>query len=175
MEFKFDTNKITQSKPLILILWIIGALIVLLFVFKAGESVGFRRASFSYRWGENYYRGIAGPPRGGMMRMMGDRGFMMSHGVAGMILQASTSTLIIRGMDGLEKTILINDKTVVARSRETLTPSDLKVDDWVLIVGAPTENGEIEAKLIRIVPAPAPASSSAEFFEKSVERLDDLL
>ena len=48
-----DFNKFFQSKPFKILAVGILALIVLLLVFKAGEFVGYRKARFSYKWGEN--------------------------------------------------------------------------------------------------------------------------
>lgn len=115
----------------------VGAVILLLLAFKAGELIGYRKALFSYRWGENYHRNF------------GD--FMMSaHGTAGTILKIDGSTLIVKGGDNVEKTILMSEKTTVTSRRETIKAGGLKVDDRVVIIGSPNEQGQIEAKFIRL-------------------------
>ena len=35
-----------------------------------------------------------------------------------------------------------------------LTIKDLKIDDFVVVIGTPDEQGQIEAKFIRIMPSP---------------------
>ena len=59
-----DFNKFFRSKTFKMVLLAIAALVVLLFVFKTGVFVGYRKAEYSYRWGENYHRNFAGPREG---------------------------------------------------------------------------------------------------------------
>ncbi|MBI2515116.1 hypothetical protein HYV91_02980 [Candidatus Wolfebacteria bacterium] len=140
---------------------VIGALIVLLFVFKAGEFVGYKKARFSYKWGENYHRNFAGP-RGGFFGDVkggfGDKDFINAYGIFGSIIKLDPSassgqaTLIMKDRDGVEKLVLVSDSTVIRRGRETLKISDVKADDLVVILGSPNDQGQIEAKLIRVFP-----------------------
>jgi len=155
-----DFNKFFQSKAFKAALWVIAGLIASLFIFKAGTIAGFKKASFSYRWGENYHRNFGGPKRG----FLGDFGggdFIGAHGVFGQIMKIDPSTdsarvtLVIRGGDGVEKIALIKDDTAIKRFRENVKISDLKVDDYMVVIGEPNDAGEIEAKFIRILPSPA--------------------
>jgi hypothetical protein len=148
-----DFNKYLQSKTFKGALVAIGALSVLLFVFKAGEFVGYGKANFSYRWGENYHRNFAGPRNGflgNFGRGFGDKDFINAHGTFGTIIKIDGSTLVVKGRDDVEKIILISDQTIITRRRETIKSNDLKVDDRVVIIGSPNEQGQIEAKLIRV-------------------------
>jgi len=145
-----------QSKTFKRILWGIGGLIVLLFVFRAGMIVGFKKASFSYQWGENYHRNFAGPRAGFFGDFMGGdfgKDFIDAHGVFGQIIKIDGSTLVIKGANEAEKIILLKDDTAVRRLRETIKPGDLKVDDNIVVIGSPNNAGQIEAKLIRVLPA----------------------
>lgn len=149
-----DFNKLFQSKSFKVGLIVLGAFIVLLLVFKAGVFVGYKKAQFSYRWGENYHRNFAGP-RGGFFgdfgRDFGDRGdFINAHGTFGSVIKVDGNTIIVKDKDNVEKTVLISDNTVINKSRETIKVSDLKVDDSIVIIGSPNEQGQIEAKLIRV-------------------------
>ncbi len=135
----------------------VGVLIVFLLVFKAGEFVGFRKAGFSYRWGENYYRGMVGPREGVMPRGFEPRDFMMGHGTFGSVISVSSSSLVIKGNDGAERVVLITQKTEIRRFRDTIVPDDLKLNDRVTIIGAPNDAGQIEARLIRVMPPQGPA------------------
>jgi len=63
--------------------------------------------------------------------------------------------LIIRGGDNVEKAVLIEKDTVIRHFMETIKSSELKVDDFIVIIGEPDEEGRIEAKFIRIMPEPA--------------------
>ena len=162
-------NKFFQSKIFKVALIVIGALVILLFVFKAGIFVGYKKANFSYRWGENYHRNFAGP-RGGFFkdfkRELKDKDFINAHGTFGSIIKIEPSinalatsstlngsgriTLVIKGKDDAEKTILVSDKTEIRSRRDTIKTGDLKIDDQIVIIGSPNEQGEIEAKLIRL-------------------------
>ena len=160
-----DFKSFFKSKNFKTFLVGLGVLIVLLFVFRAGEAVGFRKANFSYRWGENYYRGFAGPQRGAL-GFFGGSDFSPSHGIFGSIIKTSTSTLFVESSDGTEKQVLLGTKTIIKRFRETISETDLKVGDKVIIIGSPNDSGEIEAQLVRVMPA-----SSSSIFGPMMPRL----
>ena len=149
-------NKFIHSSLFHAILAGIGAVIVLLLVFGAGVAVGLQKASFSYRWGENYQRNFGGP-RGGFLGMPMDRDFINGHGIAGSVLKIDGATLVIKGEDNVERTIVTSDKTIVRNRDETVQAADLKVDDRVVVIGSPNSQGQIEAKFIRVLPASSPA------------------
>lgn len=156
-----DLNKIFQSKIFRWVIIIVGALVVLLFIFKAGLIVGVKKADFSCRWSENYHRNFGGPP-GGFFGGMGDRDFMEANGVFGQIIRIDaststpTSTLAVRGRSDTERLILLDANSVVKNLKETIQPSDLKVGDSIVVIGEPNAAGQIEAKLIRIMPPVSP-------------------
>ena len=56
--------------------------------------------------------------------------------------------------DSTEKVILAANDTQVQRMRENITANDLKINDFLVVIGSPNEQGQIEAKLIRLVPSP---------------------
>lgn len=150
-----DWKSILQSKKFAYILYGVGALVVILAVFQAGIWVGYHKAAYSFREGDNYYRVfgmrrnnnnvIPGMPRGD---------FMDAHGAAGRIIKVSLPTFMIEGNDDVEKVVLIKDDTAIRRFREALQPKDLKPDDFVVVVGSPNNQAQLEAKLIRIMPPP---------------------
>lgn len=135
--------------------WVIIGLagfVVLVLVFGAGVKVGTIKARYSYRWAENYHRNFAGP-RGGFFSDWKNfpRGeFINAHGVFGSIIKIDGNTIITKGRDDVEKTILVSDKTIIQKGRETVKLSDLKADESIVIIGSPNEEGQIEAKLIRV-------------------------
>lgn len=139
------------------ILAAILAFIVLLGAFKLGETVGFRRAEFSYKWGQRYMDNF-GPrtmgPRTGMMRPQFEQEpFLMGHGIAGPIISIASSTLVIQDRDQVEKVITVNSDTRIMKFRDEVSISDVRVGDMAVIIGSPDSNGEISAKVIRILPA----------------------
>lgn len=150
-----DINKIFQSK------WfggtIIGItiLIAVLLIFKAGMIVGAKKADFSCRWSDNYHQNFGGPQKG-FLQGFGDRDFMDSHGVSGQILKIDSPSIIIKGIDNVEKIITTNEGTIINRLKDVIKISDLKIDDNVVVIGSPNQTGQIEAKLIRVIPAGLP-------------------
>lgn len=158
-----DFNKFLQSKTLKITIWLIGAIIVILIVFQTGLAVGFKKARFSYRWEENYHRNFAGP-RNGFFEDFGGKEFIETNGVFGSIIKSSSSTLVIKGRNDTEKIILLKTDTIIKRFQETIKPDDLKVDESIVVIGSPNDAGQIEAKLIRIMPPAPSASSSAPRF-----------
>jgi len=145
---------------------VVGGLILLILVFQAGMAVGFRKARFSYQWGENYHR-MFGGPRGGFAgdyrRDFEGQDFMNANGVTGTVLKAEGRTLVIRGADGTEQVVVLSDSTVIRAGRQTLGPEDLTTEDSVVIIGEPDASGQIVAKFIRVFPAEPPAGP---FFER---------
>jgi len=147
-----DTNKFFQSKVFIVIILGIGALVILLFGFKVGEIVGAKKADFSCRWSDNYQRNFGGP-RGGFPGGFGDQDFIEANGTFGQIIKVDGSTLIVKGRNDIEKVILVKDATTIKRLQDTIKLSDLKADDSVVVIGQANDLGQIEAKLIRVMPA----------------------
>jgi len=171
-----DINKIFKSKIFRWALIIIGALVVLLFVFKAGMIVGVKKADFSCRWSDNYHRNFGGP-RGGFLEGFGDRDFMEANGVFGQIIKIDvststpTSTFVVKGRGDTERVVLLDGNSVVKNLKDTVKSSDLKVGDSVVIIGEPNAAGQIEAKLVRVMPTPptggpAPVEAPPHFFPR---------
>ena len=149
-----EINKFWQSKIFLTATWIIGAIIILLCVFQVGVMVGARKAGFSYRWGENYHRNFAGPQGGFPLPGLGDRDFIESNGMIGQIIKLDTNSLVVKGRDNMERIILVNEQTTILRFKDTVKYTDLKIDDFIVVIGEPNVAGQIEAKFIRIMPQP---------------------
>lgn len=147
-----DINNFFRSKGFMATLWILGCLIILLLVFKAGMFVGFRKAGFSYRWGENYHRNFGGP-RGGVFRGMFRDDFPKAFGAFGQIMKIDGATLVVKDRDNVEKIVVVKDTTSIQRFRKNIANSDLHVDDFIAVIGEPNDDGQIEAKFIRVMPS----------------------
>ncbi|MEI7497789.1 MAG: hypothetical protein WCK11_00715 [Candidatus Falkowbacteria bacterium] len=167
---------ITKSKYFTRGLIVLGGLIVLALTFNLGVFVGYSKANFSQRWGDNYRRNFGGPTDGfglnsrmmsgrrfdrrpGMMPLPAGPDFVNAHGTTGVVVQVSpvatgtpltTSTIIIKGNDGVEKTVVMNAKTTILKDRQNVPVNNVAVDDMVVVIGQPNNIGQIEAKLIRI-------------------------
>jgi hypothetical protein len=144
-DFKGDIKKMFESKKVLVIMCIIGVLIIFAGIFKAGETIGFHRASFRCNWGSNYEKNF------GMMRGFDD--LPNANGSIGKIIKVELSTIVVQDRDGLEKVILIGDDTVIRLMMQNVASFYLKVNDSVVVIGSPNAQGQIEAKLIRIMPA----------------------
>jgi len=147
-----ELNKIFQSKAFKIIIWTFAALAIILLIFEAGLVVGYKKANFSFQWGENYHLNFGGP-RGGFLEDARGRDLIDAHGIAGKIIKIETSTMIIGGRDNVEKIVNLNDDTAIMRFHEQIKPADLKIGDLVVIIGDPNSSGQINAKFVRIMPA----------------------
>lgn len=153
-DFKEDIKKIFESKKVLILAIIIGFLIIFAVIFKAGEIVGSHRASFGNNWERNYEKNF------GMMRGPGRDGFLggisdnlpNANGSVGKIIKVELPTIVVQDRDGLEKSVLINKDTVIRLMRQDVNPDTLRVNNFVVIIGSPNTTGQIEAKLIRIMP-----------------------
>ncbi len=136
--------------------WIIIGLAgfaVVVLIFSAGMFVGGMKVKFSYQWAEGYHKNFAGP-RGGffgdwqkMPPLPGD--FIEGHGAFGEIIELKDNGFVIKGRGDMEKIVITTQDTVIKKGMETVKDG-LKVGDCVVIIGSPNEEGQIEAKLIRI-------------------------
>ena len=147
-----DFNKLFQSRGFKIATWIVAGLILFLLIFRLGMAVGYKKAAFSYRWGENYHRNFGGPRGGFAGDFLKDRMYIESHGVFGKVVNVDGNTIVVKGLDDVEKIVLVKEDTVITRFRESIKISDLKTDDPIVVIGNPNDTGQIEAKLIRVMP-----------------------
>ncbi len=148
-----NVKKVFESKITSKILFGIIIIIVIMLIFYAGMTVGFYKASFGHAWGDNYERNF------GMMPdrpMFGGDNFPNAHGAAGKIIKIELPTIIVQDKDNTEKVVLIKDDTQIQKIREQATKNDLKIDDFIVVIGTPNEQGQIEAKFIRVMPIGMP-------------------
>lgn len=147
----------TQIKPQYRALkWAIIGLagfVVVVLIFGAGIFVGGVKARFSYRWAENYHKNFAGP-RGGFLNdwqsmplLPGD--FIEGHGVFGEIIELKDDGFVVKGQNDIEKIVITTKNTVIKKGMKT-AQDGLRVGDRVVIIGSPNDQGQIEAKLIRV-------------------------
>jgi hypothetical protein len=151
-----DFNKFLQSRIFNIIIWSVAALVVLLSVFRLGMIVGFKKANFSYTWGENYYRNFAGPAAGFPGNIAGPDDFMDAHGTLGQIIEIDGNNIVIKDKNETEKVISISDDTTIKNLKRNLKLGDLKNDESIVVIGEPDNKGQIKARLIRILPPPPP-------------------
>lgn len=139
----------------------IAGIIVLLLVFRAGMSFGYYRALFSTEWGQNYYRNFYGDRRL-MSPISGitDKGSLGMHGTVGTIIDISSSTLSVKGHDNIERSVAIDGDESIRKAGSDISVADLRIGDNIAVIGGPNENGQIEARFIRVFPQQAASSSN---------------
>jgi len=150
-----DFHKLFESKKYARLSYTILIILVVFVIFQAGIFVGYKKASFSFGWGERYYNAFGEPARLPMMgapRGFGSTEFPAAHGTAGRIVEITLPTVLIEGNDDVERVVNIDDKTVIKEMRGSVTREGLEVDDYIVVVGSPKEDGSINAKLIRVMP-----------------------
>jgi len=148
-----DLKKIHESKTIRDIIIIIGIIIIVLSILSIGMNIGERRARFANQFGSSFERNFMGPEDGMREIVFGEK-MPGGHGAIGEIISISLPQIIITGPDNLEKTVLVSTSTLIRQFRENMQSSQLKAGDFVVIIGNPNESGQIEAKLIRIIPNP---------------------
>ncbi len=149
-----------HSKTARKILMGIGALIIILLIFDVGILVGYKKGTFSCRLSDNYFR-IFGEEQGdnvGLNTQIPQGEMPTGHGAVGTIAHIDLPVLIVANADKLEKSVHISDSTIIRRINKTIHASDLKIDDFVVVVGSSNNQGQVEAKLIRVLP-PSPTVS----------------
>ena len=152
-----ELKEIIKSRLYIVIILSLAAILFLVLTFGVGMYVGFHKARFSYQWGENYHKNFGGP-RGGFLEGFGGKDLIDANGIAGQVIKINNSTLVIKGRDNTEKIILVKEDTIIMRFKESVKLVDIKLDDFIVAIGEPNDQGQIEAKFIRTLP-PMPTST----------------
>ena len=148
-----NIKKFFESRLMFKILCGIGVVLVALLIFYAGVIVGFHKASFGRAWGENYERNFGfGPDHA----LLGVNNFPNANGAIGKIIKIELPTIIVQDKDNAEKVISTNTDTQIQKMKQNITTNDLKLDDFVVVIGTPNTQGQIEAKFIRVMPAGMP-------------------
>jgi hypothetical protein len=151
-----------HSRNFKIIISVIILFIVALLIFQAGIFMGFKRGIFSCEWNQNYNqnflegRGIPGSPNGNFFEMNPIR----PHGIFGTVITVSDSEIVIKDRDGIEKILKISDDVDIKDGRDSIKITDVKMGDQITVIGAPDSSGDIDAELIRIMPAIAPIGTS---------------
>jgi hypothetical protein len=140
-----------ESKRIKAALIILGGIAVLFVVFGLGVVVGYHKAIFASRWGENYSSNFYFEQ--GPMDMMGESGPWNAHGVAGVIIDIASGTLSVKDIQNNERSVVIIPETVIRSVSGTITADGLKIGQNITAIGEPNEQGQLIARFIRIVPA----------------------
>lgn len=157
-----------QSKVFKIVAAIIGGFLIVVVIFGAGVAVGLHKARFSENFGKNYERNFMGSRFqdenrgdmmndrrgfvGGMMNQVEGRDLRNGYGLSGTVISVTDSNIVIKDQDNKESTVTVSDKTLIKSQSDNLKLSDLKVDDKIVVMGNPGDNGAVNASLIRVFP-----------------------
>jgi len=143
---KIDTKKHNFIKGLIIAL-------LFVFVFNLGISVGREMERFACNWTASYHKNFGGPQNGFIDAWKNQPPDMInSRGIFGKIIQINGDSLVVQSQDNKEVVVAVASDTVVTRLRDQLDKGALKLNDFLVVIGNPDTNGQITAKLIRILP-----------------------
>ncbi len=155
-------EKFFESKKLHKVVIVLLLLGIILFIFEAGVLVGYKQAFFSCHLGENYYKDFEGKEvNEQILPNIDTQNLPNSNGATGSILKISLPSVVVADRDGVEKTITLTDDTIYRKFRGDILATDLKVGDFVVVIGSPTESGNIEARLVRVIPPPPQVNQNA--------------
>jgi hypothetical protein len=151
-----------RSKLFIGIIFGVCIMLVVMGIFEAGVMVGYHEATFSSRWGQNYERNFGSM---GMMPGLPNDHLPNPDGTFGKIISvstaASTTTLVVNSPQNPEEKVVVSADTLVRDHMNTINATSLNIGSYVVVLGSPNDQGEIEAKLIRVVPAPSTTTPSS--------------
>lgn len=144
-----------QSKNLSHTMTAILVLVGIIFVFHIGEEFGYKKAELTDHMSDNYYKAF-GPHDPGQN---GPLGYLFddqtdAHGVAGKVINVSDNKILVADNEGIEKNVLVDKTTILKNHRDNITTKDIKPGDYIVVIGSPTTDGQINAKIVRIVPTP---------------------
>lgn len=173
IEMRIEEN--SEEKKRDILKWAVIALsgfVVILLSVGLGIWIGGERARFSYRWADNYHKNFGGPKEGFFMEMkkFPQDNFMSGHGEFGTIIKINGSEIMIKGRDNMEKFVLVKNDTVVKSAKDDIKLSYLKLNDFIVVIGSPNDAGQIEAKIIRVLPLLPGESSNVPMPLRSFNR-----
>lgn len=150
-----DTKKQITPKIFNRIVIILGTILILLLVFQAGIAIGSRRAMFFANKNGNYMREFRDPQSilSPFLRRDTD---INPHGTVGEIVSIKMPEIMLRSGGDEESIVYITATTSVRNLSGTVSSTTLKVNDRIVVIGEPLENGSISATFIRILPDQPP-------------------
>lgn len=140
-------------KPLTPLIIALLAIAALLGAFQVGMMVGFRKATYAFRWGDRYHQMFAGPQNGFLDDFRG-KGYMDAHGLFGSVMKVDQDVMLLRDKDDQEKMVLSTPDTLVRRGMDRMPFQQIPVNARVVVIGEPDPMGRVMARFIRLFDAP---------------------
>ncbi len=135
-----------------LIIWT-GVIILLLLSFQGGVFVGFHKASMGFMVDQRYERAYGNHIKSGPFGIPNDD-FPEAHGAIGRVLSVHLPTIIVEDKN-TEKIVRIAPDTIIRKNRVKISEAQITTSDFVVVIGEPNDQQEINAKFIRMIPPPA--------------------
>lgn len=148
-----NEQPVPRWKNLNVLIFAFGGALLLVATFQVGVFIGERKATFAYRWSENYHRIFAGPQHGFFNNFQGPMP-MDAHGVFGSVLKVDGDTMLIEGKDDTEESVVVSTSTVIRHGSDTIPLNDVTTNNQVTVIGTPNDDGQIMAQFIRIFDHP---------------------
>jgi len=144
-------KKVCETKWLMWSLSVIGLIAVILAIFFAGVAFGHQRANFKCNFADRYENMFFGK-NNNMMPGGNPRDNVRAFGATGKVLSVASSTIVVEDISGVEKVVSIDSKTEIKSAKDSILISDIKIGSNVIVIGQPSQDGSINAKLIRVTP-----------------------
>jgi hypothetical protein len=141
-----------ESKKIRVILIVLASLIILLVVFGLGITIGYDRANFASHFDQNYYRNFYGNGVATGSYGMGPAP-TDAHGITGTVIDLSSSTISVEDPGNDEHSIAVSSGTVIREVSNTIGINDIKLGDQIDVIGEPNDQGQIDARFIRVFSA----------------------
>lgn len=153
-KIKENLNKFVESNNFKKIIFALLVIFVLIFVFELGVVSGFKKATFRHNWGDNYENNFG--PKRDLPPFVKDniKDMPNANGAIGKIIKIDLPNIVVLDKDKTEKVIVVNDKTNILERKDKINKDFLTLDKYIIVIGEPNELGQIEAKLIRVIPSP---------------------
>lgn len=132
------------------ILWALGIIALVFFIFGFGVAIGYKEAIFSSSWGRNYYQNFYGNLPNIPNGPNDNHGDWNSHGAVGLVIDTSTSTILIKNANNNERSVYVSPQTVIKKANDSISIDKIMLGDNIIVIGESNNNGQISAKFIRI-------------------------
>lgn len=142
----------SSSKTISYLIPVLAVLIFLVGAFWIGMAIGERRARHFNGWCDGYRHAFMPLGRGRMP--LPSPHLPNAHGVFGRVVSVSNQNIVIQGNDDIEQGVLVTSSTAIRLGDRNATLNDIHTDDQVSVFGVPNSVGQIEARLVRLLPPP---------------------
>ncbi len=75
------------------------------------------------------------------------------HGVAGEVIDVSSSTISVKDTDGDEHSVAVLSDTAIREGGAAIMIGGVVPGDMITVIGAPNSQGQVEARFIRVFAA----------------------